>query len=204
MYLTRTPAIIKAFYSDLVWSVQTDKKELFLTFDDGPIPEVTPQVLLFLEKYQAKATFFCIGNNVDKHPDIFEMINQKGHAIGNHTYNHLNGWKNADKVYYKNILLCNTYFKTNLFRPPYGKITRQQSKILKKRFHIIMWDVLSADFDSKTSPEKCCENVIQNAKKGSIIVFHDSLKAKDKVLYALPKVLEFFSQKGYDFKKLAL
>jgi peptidoglycan/xylan/chitin deacetylase (PgdA/CDA1 family) len=204
MYFTRTPAIVKALYSDLVWSVDTDKKEIYLTFDDGPVPEVTIPVLEILDKYNAQATFFCIGNNIQKHPDIFRLLLTKKHAIGNHTHNHLNGWAVPNFTYYKNILQCHSLFNTKLFRPPYGKITRQQSKVLKKRFAIVMWDVLSADFDSNVSAEQCYQNVIQKATQGSIIVFHDSVKAKEKVLFALPRVLDYFSKKGFVFKKIEL
>lgn len=186
-------------YRDLVWKISTPDPVLFLTFDDGPIPEITPRALSILKEYNAKATFFCIGDNVDKHPEIFNQLLDEGHAIGNHSQNHLNGWKTKNPAYFRNILKCDKKVNSKLFRPPYGKITRSQSEKLKKKFSIIMWDVLSGDFDPKITKEKCLNNVIHSVQNGSIIVFHDSQKAAEKMLFALPKVLDHFSKKGYSF-----
>lgn len=191
-------------YRDLVWKIPTSDPVLFLTFDDGPVPGVTPEVLLILKKYNAKATFFCIGENVEKHPGIYQEIIDNGHKTGNHTYNHLNGWKTKNPVYFRNVLKCTTKVDSLLFRPPYGKITRSQSAKLKRKFSIIMWDVLSGDFDPEITKEKCLKNVIQSAQPGSIIVFHDSIKAADKMLFALPKVLDYYSEKGFSFQPLNL
>ena len=197
------------FFSKYTWRFPSNKKEIFLTFDDGPTPEITQFILSELKKYNAKATFFCIGKNIKKYPEIFSEIISDGHSVGNHTQNHLKGWKTKTDIYIDNVLECNktiTQFnklkiKQQLFRPPYGKIKKsQETKILNKGYKIIMWDVLSADFDTTISKERCLQNVINNTKEGSIIVFHDSVKAAKKVKYALPKVLKTFSDKGFVFK----
>ncbi|ARV16926.1 polysaccharide deacetylase family protein [Polaribacter sp. SA4-12] len=197
------------FFSKYTWRFPSNKKEIFLTFDDGPTPEITEFVLSELKKHHAKATFFCIGKNIKNHPEIFKKIISDGHSIGNHTQNHLKGWKTNTEDYIDNILECNktiTQFndstiKQQLFRPPYGKIKKSQAKeLLKRDYKIIMWDVLSADFDITISKEKCLQNVQENTKEGSIIVFHDSVKAAERMEYALPKVLKTFSDKGFVFK----
>lgn len=213
LYFVKTPLILKRLFSNLTWSITTNKKELYLTFDDGPTPQITEWVLEQLKLYNAKATFFCIGKNVEHHPDIFTKIITEGHSIGNHTQNHTNCWKTSKKTYLKDVdeaqQVINSTINNqqsesvNLFRPPYGKITPKRAKqLLKKGYNIIMWDVLSADFDTKISPEKCLENVIKNTKKGSIIVFHDSNKAYPNLQVVLPKTLEYFSNIGYQFKNL--
>jgi len=158
--------------------------------------------LSILKEYNAKATFFCIGNNVQKNPEIFRQIIDEGHSVGNHSQNHLNGWRTKNPVYFRNVMKCAEEVDSKLFRPPYGKITRSQSAKLKRKFSIIMWDVLSGDFDPEISREKCLQNVIQSAQSGSIIVFHDSIKAADKMLFALPEVLRYFSSKGFSFRPL--
>ncbi len=210
-YFPRTPRFIMRIFSEYTWHFPSTKKEIFLTFDDGPTPEITEFVLSELKKYNAKATFFCIGKNVQNHPEIFRKILSDDHSVGNHTQNHFNGWKTQKKEYVENVLevettlqLCNfTTLKLNLFRPPYGKIKKKQAKeIQKKGYKIIMWDVLSADFDTKTSKEECVKNVLENTKNGSIIVFHDSVKAAERIKYALPKVLKEFSKKAYKFSKI--
>lgn len=187
------------------------KKEIYLTFDDGPTPEITNFVLKELKKYSAKATFFCIGKNIKNHPEIFKQIIDDNHSIGNHTQNHLNGWKTKTQDYISNTLevertLQLYNFKTlklKLFRPPYGKIKRKQAKILlEKGYKIIMWSVLSGDFDTNLSKEKCLQNVLKHTCKGSIVVFHDSKKAYEKVKYVLPKVLDYLSKEGYEFKAI--
>lgn len=219
-YPIKTPSLIQKIFKNYVWSFSDSKnleKTIFLTFDDGPTPEITEWTLNELKKYNAKATFFCIGKNVVNHPSIFQKIIDEGHSLGNHTHNHLNGWKNSNTTYLKNIeeaeetfqKLNNTKLKIQnlklLFRPPYGKIKPSQAKkILNKGYKIIMWDVLSADFDQKISEKECLNNIIKNTEKGSIIVFHDSKKAEKNLKYALPKVLEYFTEKGYEFKCIAL
>jgi peptidoglycan/xylan/chitin deacetylase (PgdA/CDA1 family) len=200
----RPPFLFRRLFRSLVWNIQTKDLVLFLTFDDGPIPEVTPTVLSLLKKYNAKATFFCIGDNVNRHPDIFNRLINEGHIIGNHTFNHLNGWKTKTDSYIQNIEKCHALIKNNLFRPPYGKITPTQYSILKKGYSIIMWDVLSGDWKSEMSAEDCFENVKRKSKPGSIIVFHDSLKAEKRMLAALEKTLEYFSKKGFRFQSLSV
>jgi peptidoglycan/xylan/chitin deacetylase (PgdA/CDA1 family) len=205
MYLVKTPWLLKKLYYKLIWNVDHNTRRLYLTFDDGPIPIVTPFVLNILKQYNAKATFFCIGDNVRKYPDIFEQVKNAGHAIGNHTYNHLNGWKTDDKTYVDNFLQADKLLDTNLFRPPYGRIKRSQIKLLKETkpdLKIIMWRVLSGDFDIKLKPEKCLDNVLRHTDNGDIVLFHDSLKAFPRLEYALPKALEQWSREGYSFDPL--
>jgi peptidoglycan/xylan/chitin deacetylase (PgdA/CDA1 family) len=202
MYLVKTPKVLKRTYPKYLWDFTSIEKTIYLTFDDGPTPEVTSWVLDELKRYDAKATFFCIGKNVEQHPDLFNKILAQGHTIGNHTYSHLNGWETKSFPYLKDVVKCSKVFQSNLFRPPYGKLTRFQAKAILSDYTIVMWDVLSADFDKNCSPEKCLKNVIENAKKGSIVVFHDSLKAEQNLKYALPKVLEHFTKQGFQFKAI--
>jgi peptidoglycan/xylan/chitin deacetylase (PgdA/CDA1 family) len=208
-YFIKTPRILERLFSSYTWRFDTDRKEIFLTFDDGPTPEITPFVLKQLKQYNAKATFFCIGKNIENHPEIFHQILSEKHSVGNHTQNHLNGWKTKNINYLESVLKCEDVIsnladktkESKLFRPPYGRIKKSQAKeILKRGYRIIMWNVLSADFDRSISKEKCLENVLKNTKKGGIIVFHDSLKASEKLQFVLPKVLEEFSKKGFSFK----
>jgi peptidoglycan/xylan/chitin deacetylase (PgdA/CDA1 family) len=200
MYLVKTPFIIKKIFSSFVWDMPAKEKIIYLSFDDGPHETATPFVLDELKKYNAKATFFCIGKNVALHPDIYQRIIDEEHAVGNHTYHHLNGWKTHNKIYWNDIKEASKIIQSNLFRPPYGKIKRNQWSIVNSEWSIIMWDVLSGDFDIHLSPEKCLQNVVRNTNNGSIIVFHDSTKAWERMSYALPKVLAYFSEKGYVFE----
>lgn len=202
MYLVRTPRLIKPFFKDLLWSVPNAGKTVYLTFDDGPIPEVTPWVLDRLAEHDAKATFFCIGRNVERHPAIFDRIKTEGHSIGNHTYEHMNGWNSSLFGYSKSVLRCHALTESDLFRPPYGRITIEQANVLGRRFQIVMWDILSADFDQRTTGEECYANVIGNFRPGSIIVFHDSMKAWDRLRVALPRVLQELRSRGYAMKSL--
>lgn len=206
MYLIKTPFWLRWLYPpSLTWKKSNSTKTIYITFDDGPIPEVTPYVLSVLDQYHAKATFFCIGDNVRKNPEIFNAILEKGHSTGNHTFNHLNGWKTADEEYLENYKKCAHYVPSNLFRPPYGRIKRSQisgMQSLNPGVDIIMWDVLSGDFDQHLSPEKCLKNVLQNTEPGSIIVFHDSVKAFDRLKFVLPRAMEYWSRKGYKFAPL--
>jgi len=209
----KTPALVKRMFPNYIWDIPTTGKTIYLTFDDGPTPEITNWTLGILKQHNAKATFFCIGNNIEKHSDIFQNIINEGHAIGNHTHNHIKGWKTKTKDYLKNISetqsLINSKFVnpqspiSSLFRPPYGQIKPKQGKqLIALGYKIIMWDVLSFDWDATISPETCLNNVVSNTTNGSIIVFHDSIKASKNMQYALPKVLEHFSKKGYSFKSL--
>jgi peptidoglycan/xylan/chitin deacetylase (PgdA/CDA1 family) len=187
--------------------MSTKEKIIYLSFDDGPHPEATPFVLDTLKPYNAKATFFCIGKNVEEHKDIYRRMLDEGHRPGNHTHNHLNGWKVSDKDYFDNVMKASRYIDSFLFRPPYGKISGFQVRYLQntaQKFRIIMWDVLSGDFDIKLSPDDCTYNVVRNTRNGSIVVFHDSEKAFPRLKTALPKMLEFFSEKGFRFEVLPL
>lgn len=202
MYLVKSPRLLQALAPSLLWHVETQEKVLYLTFDDGPIPDVTPFVLGELRRFGARATFFCVGDNVQKHPDIFAQILAEGHTVGNHTFNHLNGWKTPLEPYLENVAACAQLVDSQLFRPPYGRLRRAQRKALEGQYRIVMWDVLSGDFDLNISGEQCLENVLQNALPGSIIVMHDSLKAKPRLRFALPRVLEHFAEAGYVFEAL--
>ncbi len=206
-YFVKTPWWIKRIYSFYTWSIPTTEKILYLTFDDGPHPEATPFVLSELKKFDALATFFCIGKNVLAFPDIYKRILDEGHAVGNHTQNHLNGWKTPNDVYMKDIAEAANYIDSNLFRPPYGRITLFQAKNLPaamkgKKSKIIMWDVLSADFDESITNEQSMQIVVFRSSPGSIIVFHDSEKAFQKLNYVLPKILHHFSNQGFKFLSL--
>ena len=209
-YWIKTNRFIKKIFSNYIWDIPNTENKIYLSFDDGPTPEITEWVLQELEKYNAKATFFCIGNNIEKHPDIFEKLITKGHSIGNHTFNHLNGWKTSTEEYLDNSRRCETTICNlqsaicHLFRPPYGKIKASQAKKLRQLgYKIIMWDVLSADYDATISAEKCLENATKKVTSGSIIVFHDSVKAFPHLKYTLPKALKIFTEKGFVFEKLA-
>lgn len=213
-YWIKTNVLIKKIFSKYVWDLPNTENIIYLTFDDGPTPEITTWVLGELKKYDAKATFFCIGNNIQKHPEIFKKVIENGHSIGNHTFNHLNGWKSSPEDYIENTTKCALEFDLNpsfeviaknhpLFRPPYGKIKPSQSKKLRQMgYKIIMWDVLSADFDKTISPEKCLANVLQHTTTGSIIVFHDSVKAFPNLRYTLPRALKYWNEKGFHFEAI--
>ena len=205
MYLVKSPILLKWYYPSLTWNKSRDHKVIYLTFDDGPIPDVTEFVIKTLKSFNAKATFFCIGENISKHPDIFNKIKNEGHSIGNHTFNHLNGWQTPDDIYLSNFQMCQELTGTNLFRPPYGRISKSQISKIKSSHpetQIIMWDVLSADFDIAINPETCYKNVVKHTKNGSVIVFHDSLKAYDRLRPALTAVLKYFTELGYTFNAL--
>lgn len=176
---------------------------MYLTFDDGPIPAVTPWVLEQLEKFKAKATFFCVGDNIQKHRSIFQQVTAAGHSIGNHTFNHLNGWTSENIPYFHNVRHCARLVDSVLFRPPFGKMRPKQTQFLQRHYRIVMWDVLSGDFDPSISQKQCLENVLRKAGKGSIIVFHDSVKAWENLQFTLPKVLEYFAGQGYRFEALS-
>lgn len=182
--------------------MRPDEPKLYLTFDDGPVPEITPWVLDVLKQYRVTATFFCVGDNVGKHPQIYKRIIDEGHHVGNHTFNHLNGWNTDTAIYMANINKCAEVLNSSLFRPPYGKLKPSQVKRLKKQYKIIMWDVLSGDYDKETAPEQCLENVITGMRNGSIIVFHDSKRAFRNLQHALPKAIEFAQDNGYEFANL--
>ena len=188
----------------LTCEVPSQDKVIYLTFDDGPIPEATPEVLDILEKYGATATFFVVGDNVRKHPGIFELVQQAGHTIGNHTFHHLNGWKTSPGAYAEDVSRCRDFFVSPLFRPPYGRFTPSQYFLLRNDFHFILWSVLSRDFDRKVSPQQCLRNAIHHSRQGSVVVFHDNLKSIEKVRFALPRFLEHFAGMGYRFEGIKL
>ncbi len=204
----RTPFILPMLYPSLTWRIPSNGKQLFLTFDDGPVPGPTEFVLDTLGRFNIKATFFCIGDNIKKHPDIFNAIIGAGHKVGNHTHNHLNGWKTARTSYIKNVEDCNKQIAehlpidstdTRIFRPPYGRITRGQIKSLTN-FSIIMWDVLAIDYNDRLSTTRCLKNTVNATRTGSITVFHDSYKAQKNLTFALPRYIEHFLGLGFEFK----
>lgn len=204
------PSIIQIFFPKLIWNKPNQNNEIYLTFDDGPIPVVTERVLAILEKHQIQATFFCIGDNVRKNPEIFLKIIENGHVIGNHTFNHLKGWKTSTSNYVENTILCLNEFKkfrieqSNLFRPPYGRISMNQIKQLRKMgYKIVMWDVLSKDYNSQIDSNTIINQVLKYAKSGSIIVFHDSIKAKENVLNSLETIIIELKKRGFKFKGLS-
>lgn len=206
---TKTPFVVKKMFPDYVWEISTNQRELYLTFDDGPTPEITLWVLDCLKHYQAKATFFCIGENVKKHPELFQSLLDHGHSIGNHTNNHIKGWKTKTKEYLENVReaqeTINNHLlqssNNNLFRPPYGQISpKQGKKLIGNGYKVVMWDVLSFDWDKSVSNQECFNYVTSKSKNGSIVVFHDSVKASNNMKYTLPKVLEYYTEKGFAFK----
>ncbi len=199
MLLVSPPSFLRKIYSSLTWHIPVTDKKVFLTFDDGPVQEATPFVLDVLKKYNAHATFFCIGKNVEINPYLYNKILSEGHATGNHTHTHVNGWKTKCDAYIENVERCAENINSNLFRPPYGKISRKQIKALVPNYKIIMWDVLSYDFDKEVTQEKCLQNVLENVRPGSVIVFHDSIKAFNNMSYVLPIVLEKLTSLGYNF-----
>jgi peptidoglycan/xylan/chitin deacetylase (PgdA/CDA1 family) len=206
-YFVNTPWWLKKFYPQRLWNIDTKEKNIYLTFDDGPHPIATQFVLDELKKYNAKATFFCIGKNVVAYPSVYKRILDEGHRVGNHTHQHLNGWKTDSNIYLHDIAEAARYIDSPLFRPPYGRINSFQAKNINKALKnkdakIVMWSVLSGDFDSNIKKDKCFENVILNTKPGSIVVFHDSEKALPHLEYSLGQVLQFFSKKGYLFESL--
>jgi peptidoglycan/xylan/chitin deacetylase (PgdA/CDA1 family) len=190
--------------ASLIWHVKTSNKTVYITFDDGPIPDLTDEILEILEKYNAKATFFCVGENVKRYRDIYNMIIEKGHSTGNHTHRHMKGWSTNYSDYMDDIREAGKFIDSGLFRPPYGLMTYKQAKSLVKEFRVVMWSVLTRDFDPTVSEEECLKTAMEGVKPGSIIVFHDNLKAREKVLYALPRLLEHLEREGYRSEKLEL
>jgi len=209
-YWVKTNRVVKWLLPKFLWEIKTDHKAVYLTFDDGPTPEITDWVLAQLQSFNAKATFFCIGNNVKNNPQIFKHIVESGHGIGNHTNDHCNGWNSDSDAYIKNVELCEAAISKNggsitkIFRPPYGKLKMKQSRQLQKMgYKIVMWDVLSADFDTCITREACLNNVLRNIAPGSIIIFHDSVKAYTNLEYVLPKTLAFLNSEGYSCEVIA-
>ncbi len=204
MILASMPKVVTKAFPSLIWRLPEEEKILYLTFDDGPIPETTPWILSVLKDFDAKATFFCVGDNVNKYTYLYDKLLENGHSVGNHTFNHLNGWKTEPDIYTQNIKKAEKYIHSNLFRPPHGLIRNTQYQSIRDDYKVIMWDVLSMDYDKKISQEQCLKNVTNNAKPGSIVVFHDSIKAWDNLEFALPKTLKHFSDLGYQFAAIDL
>ncbi len=203
MNIHHPPNWLRKLYFSFQWKVPGQSPSIYLTFDDGPTPEVTEWVLNQLDAYNAKATFFCIGRNVEKYPDIYQKIIKKEHAVGNHTYSHLNGWKTGSEEYFNDVILASEFIDSRLFRPAYGRILPGQIRDLKKMgYQLYMWDVLSEDYNTHLSPEQCYNYVLKYTTQGSLIVFHDSLKASKNLYQVLPRVLNYYSEKGFVFRKL--
>ncbi len=197
-----SPLILRTLMPGLTWQVKTSEKVIYVTFDDGPNPTITPRVLDILDQFQAKATFFCVGENVQKYPEVYEEILRRGHHTGNHTHNHLKGWITNNKMYYANVEKAAKLIQSNLFRPPYGKITPRQAYHLKRDYQLVMWSVISYDFDARTTPKTCLDNVLNHSRPGTIAVFHDSEKAAKNLLPVLPLYLETMCAIGYTFRAL--
>jgi len=207
MYLIKTPDFIRKTFPGFIWqipndNVQKDSKSIYLTFDDGPVEEVTPYVIDTLQAYNAKATFFCVGENIEENPAIFKKLKAQGHSIGSHSHNHLSGWTTENNQYYTNVDKAAALSSSSLFRPPYGRIKPSQAKKIQENYQIIMWDVLSGDFDPNITPHKCYQNVVSHAGDGSIVVFHDSQKSYKVLKEVLPKVLNHYTNLGYQFKSI--
>lgn len=202
LYPFHTPRLIQACFPQRLWRVPSGEPVLYLSFDDGPMPEVTDRVLKILSAYKARATFFCTGRNAALHPEMMERIKEQGHGFGNHGYNHLNGRKHSDAAYVEDVHRASEQVPGKLFRPPYGRLRAKQAKALRSHFRIVMWDVLSGDFDPRNDGRTCAEKVIRHSRAGSLLLFHDSEKARERVLEALPRVLEHFALRGFSFAPL--
>lgn len=200
--MRQVPDYIQKIWRTPIWRINPDEKSVYLTFDDGPNPKVTPLVLDILDKFGVKATFFCVGENVKKYPEVFREVKRRGHTVGNHTFNHLKGYKSSTQDYVKNVWKADEYVHSNLFRPPHGRIKLSQIRTLKRDFKIIMWDFITYDFDSKVTPDAILKEVKKRTRNGSIVIFHDSLKAEKNMLAALPKALEFWKEEGYEICSL--
>lgn len=197
------PRWLRMLYPNRTWSLPVDEKILYLSFDDGPHPTITPRVLALLKQYNAKATFFCVGNNVEKYPAVFNSIQAEGHSLGNHSFHHLNGWKSDNQIYIDDVKKADRLIHSNLFRPPYGRLKfSQASALLQMGYELIMWTVLSADYDRNITREQCAMRVIKNITPGTIVLFHDSEKAEERMLYALEELLNDATKKGYQFKAI--
>jgi peptidoglycan-N-acetylglucosamine deacetylase len=197
MLIEQIPTFIRCFFKPVMWRGNTKEKKIFLTFDDGPTPEVTPWVLNLLDEYNVKATFFCIGNNVEKYPDLFLEIKNRGHQVGNHAYSHKRGMYRNTPVFFEDINKAQELIQSHLFRPPHGHITPRQINVLKNQYSIVLWDVITRDYDTTLKADTVYNNVVKYSRNGSVVVFHDSIKAEKNLRYALPKSLEFWTKKGY-------
>ena len=204
MVITKIPKLIQYLLYYFEFKIKGENKTLYLTFDDGPIPEVTPEVLDILDKYNAKATFFCVADNIKKHPEVFQSIIDRGHRLGNHTYHHIKGWETPNNEYFEDIERANQLVNSNLFRPPYGRIGFFQVRELRKKYRLILWSVLSYDYSGKLSKENVWDNIRKSVTDNDIILFHDNIKARDNMIFALNNTLLYFSKKGFQFKSIPL
>lgn len=202
MFIEQPPFFYRMLFPETIWRIPGDKKTVYLTFDDGPIPQVTPWVLDVLDYYEVKATFFCVGDNVVRNPNLFQVIRDRGHQVGNHTMNHVKGMSMSPEKYVRNVMNAHDLIQSRLFRPPHGHMLPGQAKLLKKDFSIIMWDVVTRDYSNKLSGEQVFGNVKRYARNGSIIVFHDSIKAERNLHYALPRTINWLRENGFLFKTL--
>lgn len=202
MFIEQPPNILRALYPGALWRMNPDEKAVYLTFDDGPIPEITPWVLDLLDKYNIKATFFLVGDNVRKHPEEFQMLLDRGHRVGNHTFNHIRGFEYHTANYMANTEKANELIKSDLFRPPHGHMRLKQYYALRKKYKIVMWDLVTRDYSNKLNGRQVLRKVKHYVRNGSIITFHDSLKAEKNMKYALPRAIEWLLEQGYTFKQL--
>ncbi|MDY0053128.1 MAG: polysaccharide deacetylase family protein [Bacteroidales bacterium] len=204
MVIAKIPKLIQYLLYYFEFKIKGENKTLYLTFDDGPIPEVTPEVLDILDKYNAKATFFCVADNIKKHPEVFQSIIDRGHRLGNHTYHHIKGWETPNNEYFEDIERANQLVNSNLFRPPYGRIGFFQARELRKKYRLILWSVLSYDYSGKLSKENVWDNIRKSVTDNDIILFHDNIKARDNMIYSLSNTLFFYSKRGFQFKSIPL
>ncbi|MGL4520027.1 MAG: polysaccharide deacetylase family protein [Phocaeicola sp.] len=200
MFIEQPPQFVRWLYPAAIFRMDKREKSIYLTFDDGPIPHITPWVLDILDHYQIKATFFVIGDNVRKHPQEFEEILKRGHQVGNHSFNHIRGFRYSDKAYLANAEETNQLIQSNLFRPPHGYMTRSQYQIIRNKYRIIMWDLVTRDYSNQLTGEEVFKKVKKYVRNGSIITFHDSIKAESNLKYALPRAIEWLKEQGYAFK----
>jgi peptidoglycan/xylan/chitin deacetylase (PgdA/CDA1 family) len=202
MFTYTIPLWLQSLFSGVTWKVKTKGREVYITFDDGPHPEITPWVLQQLDKHNAKATFFCVGDNVRKYPDTYKQLLASGHKVGNHTFNHLNGWKTRDADYIENVKKCSGFVESKLFRPPYGRITFSQIRKLRSEYRIIMWDILTGDFNKDLKVEQRKQQIKNTISPGSVLVFHDSEKAEKNLKLLLPDILDFCVKKEFTFERI--
>ena len=196
------PALLRPFLGKLLWRKNSSEKVIYVTFDDGPVPEVTPRVLDMLDEYNLKATFFCVGENVEKYPELYNDILRRGHKTGNHTYNHLKGISVSTEDYVANVKKAAGLIESRLFRPPYGRINLKQKRALQKEYEIVMWDVITQDYNKNLSPNNILQNIKRYSRNGSLVVFHDSIKAERNMLTVLPRAIEYWNSRGYRFEVL--
>jgi peptidoglycan/xylan/chitin deacetylase (PgdA/CDA1 family) len=197
--LVRPPLLLRKIYPGALWRVKSAEKKIYLTFDDGPVPGVTPAALSILKEFNIRATFFCVGENVQKYPEIFQQLIDQGHSTGNHTFHHVDGWNTTTRAYLREVQQCAEMVSSKLFRPPYGRMRPPQRKAIQRKYKIVLWDVLTYDFDKELSGEDCLQLALKNSREGSVVVFHDSEKAKERMLYALPKYIAEMKERGFEF-----